>query len=32
VGDAHGGDAAFDVEPFVVGGVLDGHGELLKNG
>jgi hypothetical protein len=30
VGNAHGGGVAFNVEPFVVGGVFDGHEKLLK--
>jgi hypothetical protein len=30
VGDAHGGDVAVNAQPFVVGGVLDGHEKLLK--
>jgi hypothetical protein len=29
-GDADGGDVAVDVDPFVVFGVLDAHGVLLK--
>jgi hypothetical protein len=30
VRDADGGDVAFDLEPFVIGCVLDGHNVLLK--
>jgi hypothetical protein len=30
VGDAHGGDVAVDVDPFVVGGVFDAHVKTPK--
>jgi hypothetical protein len=30
VGDADGGDIAFDLEPFVIGCVFDRHNVLLK--
>jgi hypothetical protein len=30
VGDANGTDVAVNLDPFVVGGVFDGHGDSLE--